>query len=207
MKQENNAVYLTGEIVSDFVFSHEVFGEKFYKFYLKTNRLSENADILPILVSERIASVKESPIGATVEVDGQIRSHNEIVDGKSKTILSVFVNDLQNTEEDEGSNIVYLRGFICKEPTYRLTPSGKEVSDVLLAVNRPYGKTDYIPCIFWGRDANYMNFQDVGTEMIVEGRFQSRSYTKKFENGESEMRTAYELSVKKLEVVENECSY
>ena len=203
MKQENNIVYLTGEIVSDFRFSHEVFGEKFYYFDLKTNRLSENADILPILVSERIANVKESAIGAMVEVTGQIRSHND----NSKMVLSVFVNELQNVEEyTTDNNVVYLRGFICKEPTYRFTPGGKEISDVILAVNRPYSKTDYIPCICWGRDASYMGYQSVGTELILEGRFQSRKYTKRFENGESEERTAYELSVKKLEVVENECS-
>ena len=123
-------------------------------------------------------------------------------------ILSVFVNELQNVDGDvTDNNVVCLRGFICKEPTYRLIPSGKEISDVILAVNRPYAKTDYIPCICWGRDASYMSYQSVGTELILEGRFQSRKYTKRFENGESEERTAYELSVKKLEVVENECSY
>lgn len=205
MRMENNRIALAGEIISDFQFSHETYGEGFYLFDLKVNRFSENFDVLPVMVSERLVNVKQSGIGATVKVEGQLRSFNKHVDDKTHTILSVFVNGIDNLEELWFENGIELQGFICKEPIYRKTPKGKDICDFTLAVNRPYRKTDYIPCIAWGRDAIFMGSQEVGTEVKIEGRFQSREYAKKLENGESEIRTAFEVSVHQLEVVNSEC--
>ena len=206
MKIENNNVILSGEITSDFRFSHEVFGEKFYLFDLKVNRFSENFDILPILVSERLVNVKQSALGATARIEGQLRSYSKRVGEKSHTIISVFVNEIENIDgSDFSENLVEIQGFVCKEPIYRKTPLGKDIADFWLAVNRPYGKSDYIPCIAWGRDAIFMGSQEVGTEIKVTGRFQSREYSKRIGEDLFETRTAYELSVQKLEVVNNEC--
>ena len=202
---ENNEVYMAGEIISDFQFSHEVFGEKFYIFDLKINRLSGKFDVLPIMVSERILDVTNSPVGADVEIEGQLRSYNQNTDGKSKLVLSIFADVITNLDEPKNANIVTLQGFVCKQPSYRKTPLGRDISDFTIAVNRPYAKSDYIPCIAWGRNAIYLTEQPVGTEIRIIGRFQSREYTKKFENGESEIRTAFEFSVSRLEVVNSEC--
>ena len=208
MITENNRVLLEGEIVSDFVFGHEVFGEKFYYFDLQVNRLSGNFDVLPIVISERIADVTQSVVGARVSIDGQIRSYNKHVEEKSHTVLTVFVNSIDNIEYlSSENNVVCMQGFICKEPIYRKTPKGKDICDLILAVNRPSGKTDYIPCICWGRDAIYSGTLSVGTELKVFGRFQSREYFKKIDEGEFETRTAFEMSIKNLEVVKNECLY
>lgn len=201
----NNEVYMAGEIISDFQFSHEVFGEKFYLFDLKINRLSGKFDVLPIMVSERILDVTNSPVGADVEIEGQLRSYNQHIGGKSKLVLSVFAETITNLDEPKNANIVTLQGFVCKQPNYRKTPLGRDISDFTIAVNRPYSKSDYIPSIAWGRNAIYLTEQPVGTEIRVVGRFQSREYTKKFNNGESEIRTAFEFSVSRLEVVNNEC--
>lgn len=202
---KNNEVYMAGEIISDFQFSHEVFGEKFYMFDLKINRLSKKFDVLPIMVSERILDVTNSPIGADVEIKGQLRSYNQHIGEKSKLVLSIFAETITNLDEPKNENIVTLQGFVCKQPNYRKTPLGRDISDFTIAVNRPYAKSDYIPCIAWGRNAIYLTEQPTGTKIRAVGRFQSREYTKKLENGESEIRTAYELSVQKLEVVNNEC--
>jgi single-stranded DNA-binding protein len=202
---ENNEVYMAGEIISDFQFSHEVFGEKFYIFDLKINRLSGKFDVLPIMVSERILDVTNSPVGADVEIEGQLRSYNQNKDGKSKLVLSIFAETITNLDEPKNANIVTLQGFVCKQPNYRKTPLGRDISDFTIAVNRPYAKSDYIPSIAWGRNAIYLTEQPVGTEIRVVGRFQSREYTKKLENGESKIRTAFEFSSSRLEVVNNEC--
>jgi hypothetical protein len=202
---ENNEVCMAGEIISDFQFSHEVFGEKFYLFDLKVGRLSDKFDVLPVMVSERILDVEQSPIGADVEVQGQLRSFNQNIDGKSRVVLSIFADEITNMEYAKSENVVTLQGFICKEPIYRKTPLGRDITDFTIAVNRPYGKSDYIPCIAWGRNAIYLAEQPIGTEIRTIGRFQSREYTKKFENGEVEIRTAFEFSVGRLEVVNSEC--
>lgn len=202
---ENNDVYMAGEIISDFQFSHEVFGEKFYLFDLKVNRLSDKFDVLPVMVSERILDVTQSPIGADVEVQGQLRSFNQNIDGKSRVILSIFADEITNMEYAKSENVVTLQGFICKEPIYRKTPLGRDITDFTIAVNRPYRKADYIPCIAWSRNAIYLAEQNIGTEIRIIGRFQSREYSKKLENGEVEIRTAFEFSVGRLEVVNDEC--
>ena len=205
MRTENNAVILAGEIVSDFQFSHEMFGEKFYLFDLKVNRLSGKFDVLPILVSERLVNVKESGIGANVKIDGQLRSYNKVVGDRSHTVLTIWVDGIDNADEEISLNTVELHGFVCKQPVYRKTPLGKEIADFVLAVNRPYGKVDYIPCIAWGRDAVFMGCQEVGTELKICGRFQSREYQKRINEEEFETRTAFELSASRLEVVNSEC--
>lgn len=202
---ENNEVLLAGEIVSDFQFSHEAFGEKFYIFDLRTNRLSEKFDVLPVMVSERIVDVTKSIIGADIEVEGQLRSYNKCVEEKSHVILTVFADVINNIEEPRSANIVTLQGFICKEPLYRKTPLGRDITDFTIAVNRPYGKTDYIPCIAWSRNAIYLAEQTIGTEIRTIGRFQSREYKKRIGEEEFETRTAFEVSVHQLEVVNNEC--
>ena len=206
MRTDNNIANLVGEISSVFEFSHETHGEKFYAFDLKVERLSGNFDLLPILISERLVNVKQSAVGAMVQIDGQLRSYNFKIGDRNRTILSIFVNDIQNVDEDEfANNFVALQGFICKKPIYRKTPKGKDIADVILAVNRPLGRTDYIPCILWGRDAIYSGTFEVGQEISIEGRFQSREYQKRLENGETDIRTAFELSVNRMEVVNNEC--
>lgn len=205
---ENNEVILAGEIVSDFQFSYEVLGEGFYLFDLKVSRNSGNFDVLPVIVSERVVNVKESAIGATVKVEGQLRSYNKHIENRSHVILTMFTQKIENLEEGkEYKNRVKLRGFICKQPTYRQTPLGRDISDFTIAVNRPYGKSDYIPCIAWSRNAVFLSMQDVGTEIEIEGRFQSREYKKRIGEEEFEIRTAFEVSVSNLEVVNDECEY
>lgn len=204
---ENNQVRMAGEIGSDFQFSHEAYGEKFYLFDLKIERLSKTVDVLPILISERLVNVKESGKGALVEVEGELRSFNKHVGERSHLILTVFATRIEEVDMTMGLNEVVLRGFLCKKPNYRDTPSGRDITDFSLAINRQYRQSDYIPCIAWGRNAIFMGMQEVGTEVIVYGRFQSREYNKRLENGETEVRTAFELSVHKLEVVNDKCEY
>ena len=202
---ENNKVSVIGEIVSDFTFSHEVFGEGFYMVELSVNRLSEQADIIPLMVSERLVDVKESYRGKIVEVHGQFRSYNKHEEGRNRLILSVFVREFAFVGE-EGTltkpNSIYLDGYICKPPVYRMTPLGREIADLLMAVNRPYGKSDYLPCICWGRNARFAGKFEVGTHIHLWGRIQSRTYQKRLDNDVVEKRTAYEISVSKIECVE-----
>lgn len=202
---DNNKVSVIGKIVSGFTFSHEVFGEGFYMVDLEVNRLSEQSDIIPLMISERLLDVEENYIGCTVEAIGQFRSYNRHEGEKNRLVLSVFVRELHFMEEFTDytkTNQIYLDGYICKEPIYRKTPLGREIADLLLAVNRPYGKSDYIPCIAWGRNARYASGFMVGSQIRVWGRVQSREYTKKLSETECEKRVAYEVSVSKLEFVE-----
>ena len=195
---ENNEVLVAGEIISDFQFSHEVFGEKFYVFDLKVNRLSDRFDVLPIMVSERILDVTRSPIGADVEVEGQLRSYNKHSDGKSRVILSIFAETITNLDESENANSITMQGFICKEPIYRTTPFGREICDVLLAVNRKFNKSDYIPCIAWGNNAQIVSQMGVPTNLKIVGRIQSREYNKVCDDNKTITKTAYEVSISKL---------
>ncbi|MBQ6860960.1 MAG: single-stranded DNA-binding protein [Clostridia bacterium] len=199
---ENNIITLVGTIVSERTFSHEVYGEGFYSFNLEVPRLSENSDIIPVTVSERILS-DEFKIGEKVVIDGQFRSYNNYENEKNKLVLTVFVKDIKIlTEEMEiaNPNEICLTGFICKKPIYRTTPFGREIADILLAVNRAYNKSDYIPCIAWGRNARFCQNIEVGEKVKLWGRIQSRTYEKKFEDGTSEIRRAYEVSVSKMEI-------
>ena len=197
---ENNRVTVIGTIVSDFTFSHAVFGEGFYLVDLSVSRLSEQADVIPLMVSERLMDVTRDYRGCTIEADGQFRSYNRHEGVKNRLVLSVFVREVQFLEEfTDYTNQIFLDGYICKEPIYRKTPLGREIADLLVAVNRPYGKSDYIPCIAWGRNARFASGFSVGTRIQIWGRVQSREYTKKLSETECEKRTAYEVSVSKLE--------
>ena len=199
---ENNRVTVIGTIVSDFTFSHAVFGEGFYLVDLSVSRLSEQADVIPLMVSERLMDVTRDYRGCTIEADGQFRSYNRHEGVKNRLVLSVFVQEVQFLEEFTDytkTNQIFLDGYICKEPIYRKTPLGREIADLLVAVNRPYGKSDYIPCIAWGRNARFASGFSVGTRIQIWGRVQSREYTKKLSETECEKRTAYEVSVSKLE--------
>lgn len=200
--QLNNVVQLEGRVDSKLEISHEIYGEIFYKFYLSIPRLSECEDRILITVSERALKGIDVMEGANLQVEGQYRSYNNYSGEGSKLVLTVFAKNIYPmTAEFDCPNYVYLNGFVCKEPTYRTTPFGREIADILLAVNRHYGKSDYIPCITWGRNAKFCASLDVGTNIKLWGRIQSRVYKKKIEEDEFEERVAYEVSVSKLEVV------
>ena len=199
---ENNQVSIVGEVVSPFTFSHEVFGEGFFMADIAVRRLSDSEDLIPVMVSERLVDVTEDLTGALVRVAGQFRSYNRHEGNRNRLLLSVFVREVEFMEGFDDytkSNQIFLDGYICKQPVYRKTPLGREIADLLVAVNRPYGKSDYIPCIAWGRNARFAAGFDVGGRVRVWGRVQSREYTKKLNEVDCEKRVAYEISVGKLE--------
>lgn len=203
---ENNQVVIMGEIVSDFTFSHEIYGEGFYMVDVRVERLSDSIDIIPLMVSERLLDVNGDYKGMYIVVNGQFRSYNRHEERKNKLVLSVFAREIDFVDEigeNTKSNQIYLDGYICKEPVYRKTPLGREIADLLLAVNRPYGKSDYIPCICWGRNARFASNFEVGARCAVWGRIQSREYMKKISDEQLEKRVAYEVSVSKLELIED----
>ena len=210
---ENNYLTLVGKVTGEKKFSHEIYGEIFYIFNLSIPRLSGNADIIPITVSERLIKEDTLQEGKKLMVKGQFRSYNSYENEKNRLILTVFAKDIMEVEENEDeenemvrkdivTNEVVLVGYICKKPIYRQTPFGREISDILLAVNRAYNKSDYIPCIAWGRNARFCQNLEVGSQVKVVGRVQSRTYEKKYEDGTSETRVAYEVSIGSLEVIE-----
>ena len=202
---ENNQVTIMGQVASEFEFSHEVFGEGFYIVEVLVKRLSNSCDRIPLMVSERLIDVTQDYTGEFIMASGQFRSYNRHEEQKNRLVLSVFVREISFMEEEpDGSktNSILLDGYICKEPIYRKTPLGREIADLLLAVNRPYGKSDYIPCICWGRNARYASVFEVGEHVQVLGRIQSREYVKKLSETETEKRVAYEVSVSKLECME-----
>ncbi len=208
---ENNHIVLVGKVTSEKSFSHEIYGEKFYIFNLSVPRLSGNADIIPITISERLMVNGDLPVETKITVEGQFRSYNSYGEGKNKLVLTVFAKNVTLLEDQENevearkdfiSNEVTLIGYVCKKPVYRQTPFGREIADILLAVNRAYSKSDYIPCIAWGRTARFCESMEVGTEVKVVGRVQSRKYEKKYEDGTIENKVAYEVSVGSLEVIE-----
>ena len=203
---ENNHLVLVGKIASEKSYSHEIYGEKFYVFNLEVIRLSSTVDIIPITISERLLTNLNLEIGKKVSVEGQFRSYNNYENERNRLILTVFAKEIVEVEEeqDEVSNEVILVGYICKKPIYRQTPFGREIADVLLAVNRAYNKSDYIPCIAWGRNARFCQNMEVGTEVKLTGRVQSRTYEKKYEDGTVETRTAYEVSVASMEIANKE---
>jgi len=211
---DNNHLILVGKITSDKKFSHEIYGESFYIFNLEVPRLSGNADIIPITISERLIITEELEIGKKVLIEGQFRSYNSYENERNKLILTVFAKDIkflearELSEEEQKqelreniSNEVVLIGYICKKPIYRQTPFGREIADILLAVNRAYNKSDYIPCIAWGRNARFCQNIEVGVKVKITGRVQSRQYEKKHEDGTVEAKVAYEVSVGSLEVI------
>ena len=209
---EHNHLVLVGKIVSEKIYSHEIYGEKFYIFNLEVIRLSSTTDIIPITISERLLTTLEIVIGKEVKVEGQFRSYNSYENERNRLILTVFAKEIEEVvkneesgeDRDEVTNEVTLIGYVCKKPIYRQTPFGREIADVLLAVNRAYNKSDYIPCIAWGRNARFCQNMEVGTEVKIIGRVQSRTYEKKHEDGTAETRVAYEVSISSMEVPEKE---
>lgn len=202
---ENNQVSIMGQIVSQFTFSHQVFGEGFYLVDLMVKRLSDSEDMIPVMVSERLIDVTQDYEGEYLMVSGQFRSYNRHEEKKNRLVLSVFAREISFVEDEDDSvksNQIYLDGYICKPPVYRKTPLGREIADLLIAVNRPYGKSDYIPCICWGRNARYASAFSVGGHVLIWGRIQSREYMKRISENETEKRVAYEVSVSKLEYLE-----
>ena len=208
MENSYNYVEVGGRILSDLVFSHEIYGEGFYRFDVEVERLSGAADALPVTVSERIIDKADMKPGQQVLIRGQIRSYNNYVeaDRKNKLVLTVFARDieLRGDAADTSPNDVFLNGYLCKPPIYRTTPFGREIADLLVAVNRSYNKSDYIPCIAWGRNARYAGRLEVGDNIRLWGRMQSRQYQKRKDDGEVLEKTAYEVSTAKIEVVTDE---
>lgn len=201
---ENNRVTISGEIISEFEFSHEVYGEKFYTVCLSIERMSGTVDIIPVMVSNRIIDVNCNWKNQFVLVKGQFRSFDKHEEENTRLLLSVFARKFEVWEDDgetrpNDENSIFLDGYICKKPNYRKTPIGREIADVLLAVNRPYGKSDYIPCICWGRNARFAEQLEVGTRIAIEGRIQSREYQKHISDTKTETRTAYEVSISRVE--------
>ncbi len=216
---ENNYLTLVGKVTSEKKFSHEIYGERFYTFDLSIPRLSGNADIIPVTVSERLLTDDMMTMGTKLLIKGQFRSYNSYENEKNKLILTVFAKDIEKledeTENSESSEVnefvkkdmvtneVVLIGYICKKPIYRQTPFGREIADILLAVNRAYNKSDYIPSIAWGRNAKFCQNLEVGTEVKIVGRIQSRNYEKKYEDGTVVKKVAYEVSIGSLEVIKD----
>ena len=203
-EMDNNKALLSGTVSSPMSFSHMMYGEGFYTFKLAVSRLREYVDLLPITVSERLLNGRNLTVGANVIVEGQLRSYNKFIDGANRLILTIFTRDLYFKDEDEyiqNPNQIYLNGFLCKPPIYRVTPFKREIADLLIAVNRPYNKSDYIPAISWGRNARFSQTLNVGDAVAIWGRIQSRPYQKKLDEGQIIERVAYEVSVSKMESV------
>lgn len=197
-----NIIYLEGEVTSDLNFSHDLFNEKFYLFTLAVQRLSDKADYIQITASEKILEGLAFEPGFKIAVTGQLRSYNKMIDGRNKLVLTVFAREIcACLEKSEDPNQIDLEGYICKKPVFRTTPFGREIADVLIAVNRPYNKSDYIPIIAWGRNARFAGGLEVGEKVRIHGRFQSREYQKNFSETQIETRVAYEVSVSRLEQV------
>lgn len=208
----NNRIDLFGKIADKAGFSHDVYGEGFFTFNLLVPRLSNAQDLLPITISERIMDAERFIPGTFLALSGQIRSYNNFIEEekRNRLVLTVFAkdfeikDDLAEVAEDElNPNYVFLDGYICKPPIYRTTPFGREICDLLLAVNRSYNKSDYIPCITWGRNARFGSKLVVGDNIKLWGRMQSRIYQKKLENGDIVEKTAFEVSVSKLDTTSN----
>ena len=203
LAEKNNKVFISGEIITDAEFSHEVYGEGFYEMNVLVKRLSGQGDILPVTISERLISDKDLKVGVTINALGQFRSYNKLVDGKSKLMLTVFVRELLDSAPIKNPNSIVLTGYICKPPIYRTTPFNREIADILIAVNRSYNKSDYIPCIAWGRNASFAKNLAVGERIAISGRIQSREYQKKVTDDDIKTMTAYEVSISKLAAYEN----
>ncbi|MFR3556947.1 MAG: single-stranded DNA-binding protein [Paraclostridium sordellii] len=199
LKEDTNIVNLRGELGEELAFSHEIFGEKFYSAKIKIHRLSDTYDTLPITISERLLQEVDLNKNNLVDVVGQLRSYNKNIDNRNKLVLTVFVRELNLVKEEaKDPNSIFLDGYICKDPIYRKTPLGREITDLLVAINRPYNKSDYIPSIVWGRNAKFAKNLEVGDRVQMWGRVQSRDYEKKLEDGTIEKRVAYEVSISKI---------
>lgn len=201
---KNNRVTVTGEIISDFQYSHQVCGEGFYMMEVSAKRLSNYPDIIPVMVSERLIDTQQSYIGQCIKVEGQFRSYNHHEEKKNRLILFVFAREVEvvsEIPEGDKSNKILLDGYVCKQPIYRKTPLEREIADLLIAVNRSYGRSDYIPCICWGRNARFASGFEIGTHVQIHGRIQSREYVKRLSEVESERRIAYEVSTSEISII------
>ena len=201
----NNQVQITGELITNFALDHEVYGEGFYKAVMKVLRSSDATDEIPIMVSERLMDVKADWKGYVLKISGQLRSFNLHTETGHRLVLSVFAREAEFADPESMSdqNSIILDGYLCKKPHYRTTPLEREITDMMIAVNRPYGKSDYLPCICWGRNARYAAGLDIGSHIVLEGRIQSRDYAKTMEDGTVEIRTAYEVSVSAIQLIED----
>lgn len=197
----NNKVFLNGVVVEKPTFSHETYGEGFYEVKLSVPRLSQHNDILPVTVSEKF--LKDFDLGKPVALKGQFRSFNKLNGEKSSLVLNVFAREIIQRDETMNPNIIEITGFLCKPPVFRTTPFNREICDILVAVNRAYNKSDYLPCIAWGRNARYIKDAKVGKKLEIVGRIQSREYQKKLESGEVITKTAYEISIGRINIVED----
>lgn len=203
LAEKNNQVFISGEIVTEAEFSHEVYGEGFYEMNVLVKRLSGQGDVLPVTVSERLIADKDLGVGVTINAIGQFRSYNKLVNGKSKLMLTVFVREILDEVNVKNPNSIVLTGYVCKPPVYRTTPFNREIADLLIAVNRSYNKSDYIPCIAWGRNARFAKNLAVGEKIAVSGRIQSREYQKRISDDDIKTMTAYEVSISKLLAYDN----
>ena len=203
MDTENNQLTLCGVIETAPVLDHEVFGENFYRMDVCVPRLSGTQDVLPVTISERLMNSQVTP-GVRVGITGQLRSYNKVMGGSGRLLLTAFAQHLLAPDETENPNIIRLTGAICKPPSFRTTPFGREITDLMLAVNRAFGKSDYIPCIAWGRTARYAAGLNVGDKLEVQGRFQSREYQKQMPDGTVMTRVAYEVSLSRLTCLKEE---
>ncbi|NLK71771.1 MAG: single-stranded DNA-binding protein [Clostridiales bacterium] len=196
-----NNVIMAGEICSEMELSHKSYGEGFYSFFLKVKRLSGYSDIIPIMVSERLIFNMDIHKGLYVLINGQLRTYNKIEEDRNKLVITIFAREIRVLLDEvvRNPNRIYLEGFICKPPIYRLTPLGREICDIMLAVNRAYNKSDYIPCIAWGRNAKFSQSLEVGAHIKIWGRIQSREYKKKINDEKVEVKTAFEVSILKME--------
>jgi len=207
---ETNEVVIVGKVKGEKEFSHEMYGERFYILELEVPRLSDTIDILPVTVSDRLLVNIELDVGEYIVVEGQLRSYNRYIDSSNRLILTVFAREIYIPNEEEleeglkNPNEIFLDGYICKKTIYRVTPFGREITDLLLAVNRAYNKSDYIPCIAWGRNARFCKSLILGDHMKIWGRIQSREYQKRLPSGDTETKTAYEVSISKLEFIEDD---
>ena len=201
-EKQTNVAIVVGKISKFPIITHQIEGENFYDFEVEVERLSKAKDIIPVTISERSIDVNDFKLGDRVKLIGQYRSHNKNIEEKNKLILHFFAKEIEKTELQD-KNDVRLTGFICKTPVFRTTPFNREICDVLLAVNRPNNhRSDYIPCILWGRNARFVSNLPIGSKIEVSGRIQSRQYTKKLENEEVEERTAYEVSCNMVALME-----
>ncbi|RDY26434.1 single-stranded DNA-binding protein [Romboutsia weinsteinii] len=199
VKDDTNVVNLRGELDEELEFSHEIFGEKFYNAKIKINRLSDSYDTLPMTISERLLQEVDYKNNKMVSVIGQLRSYNKNINNKNRLVLTIFAREVKPLEDDnKDPNSIFLDGYICKDPIYRKTPLGREITDLLVAINRPYNKSDYIPSIVWGRNAKFAKGLKIGDRIQMWGRVQSREYEKKLENGDVLKKVAYEVSISKI---------
>lgn len=202
-EEVNNQALVRGRVLTPPTYSHEVFGEGFYELEISSQRLSEQFDVIPITISERLLETNSLNVGDDVSFYGQFRSYNKLSQNKSRLVLTLFVREIVKPKDETNPNIISVCGFLCKPCIYRTTPFNREIADILVAVNRSYNKSDYLPCIAWGRNARFCKSMNIGDKIALSGRIQSRKYVKRFDDSLSEEKIAYEISISKFATGEN----